>query len=94
MPDRLTLEEAKAEIQEMKRQNSGHCMVSLILKNALSILSRVQLPEPDEEGQAVLWLIRRMGWRIYYAAGWRKADECYTFNPTEEAKKMGWGGGE
>lgn len=91
--DRLTLEQAKAEIQEMKRQNSGHCMVSLILRNALNILARVE--QPSEEDRAVLWLMKEKGWEMARTAkGIWSMDGTPIASPAEEAKKLGWGGGE
>lgn len=96
---RLTLEEAKAEIQKMKRQYSGVFMVSFVLRNALNILNRVK-PEPDEEGQAVLWLMREKGWAISQEHGqWVRVTftsdgffDFHTIVPIDEVKKLRLGG--
>lgn len=106
MPDRLTLEEAKAEIQAMINQALKQRYVEdRVLDHhecatILNILNRVQLPDTDKEGQAVLWLIREKkkpicitdhGWELQQ---FEDEDEWYPFNPIGEARWMGWGGAE
>lgn len=104
----LTLDEAKAEIQTLldslwdgyptEYDNIRGCGVD----DALAILARVHVPEPDEEGQDVLWLIREKKWAISREHGqWVRITftsdgffDFHTINPVEEAKKLGWGGGE
>lgn len=60
-------------------------------------IRELEAREPDEEGQAVLWLLRR-GWQIEYFDGgfgvWHDHLDCSHFreiSPAEEAKKLGWG---
>lgn len=107
MPDRLTLEEAKAEIRGIasstnryESSNYNWAFIQGLLK-ACDILNRVHVPEPDEEGQALLWLIREKKKPICITDhGWEwqpfeDEDEWYPFNsPIDEAKNLGWGGGE
>lgn len=107
MPDCLTLKEAKAEIRGIASSTNRHvssnynwAFIQGLLK-ACDILNRVK-PEPDEEGQAVLWLMREKGWVVLRNRSnhrWIKEvdfepDEWEPFIPIEEAKKLGWGGGE
>jgi hypothetical protein len=63
------------------------------VQDALAILARV---EQDEEGMAVLWLIRR-GWLISQTPlGWQSVivyehtTRDFLFSPIEEATNLGW----
>ena len=106
--DRITLEEAKAEIRAMMPSTTmpgslGFSHEKVIraqaLQYALSILARVHVPEPSEEDRAVLWLIREWQWTIsrnirgWLKVAWAEGDYIVrTISPIEEAKKLGWGG--
>lgn len=59
-------------------------------KDSLTILSRV---DPDEEGQAVLWLMRELGWKIarnpkgWYRLEWTERGDIYHyFDPIKDAQ--------
>ena len=103
----LTLEEAKVEC-EIRRlrcldaSTSGYNPAAACAwQDAKAILNRLQ-PEPDEEGQAVLWLIREKGWAVFRKQSdhrWlREIDfdpgAWENFNPIEEARKLGWQGSQ
>ena len=101
----LTLEEAQTEIQSLKAEASFVSAEEaqgyrVAMGRVSDILNRVHVPELDEEGQAVLWLMKEKKKPICitdYGWEWQlfeDEDEWYPFNPIEEAKKLGWGGGE
>ena len=113
MPDRLTLDEAKAECEIRRLRcldastNGYNPAAACAWQDAKAILNRVK-NEPDEEGQAVLWLMKKTGRPIMWegcfkgdtvgAYHWQPDGEEQPWkwirNPAEEAKKLGWGGGE
>lgn len=96
---KLSLADAIAKIEELKRLNPYYAPVVKVLEIVLRILARV---DPDEEGKAVLWLMRENDYdvcyeRDHYAVYHRVEDTdndwCWVSDaPIEEAKKLGWGG--
>lgn len=109
MPDQeaksLTLEEAKAECEIRRLRcldaatNGYNPAAACAWQDAKAILNRVQ-PEPDEEGQAVLWLIREKGWAVSQEHGqWVRVTftsdgffDFHTIIPIDEVKKLRLGG--
>lgn len=99
--EKLSLAEAIAKIREIaedamgERYQEDRVIDTHGTRAILDILSRV---DPDEEGQAVLWLMRKKGWTLKYSKeqlSWL-VDEDFQgmrkISPIDEAKKLGWGG--
>lgn len=103
----MTLEDAKKEIEALRERlwsgypteddNIRGCGVD----DALTILAKVETPDPDEEGRAVLWLIVEHGIDVRYSKKrnvWVRVlydcDGIYLedLTPSVLAKKLGWGG--
>ncbi len=69
--DRITLEEAKAEIRAMMPSATmpgslGFSHEKVIraqaLQQTLGILNRIHVPEPSEDDMDVLWLMKEKRW--------------------------------
>lgn len=100
---KLTQDEAKAEIEglavscDLQARGPGDKFYAKGLAVASAILARVEMP--SEEDMAVLWLIREWQWTIgrntrgWLKVEWNEGDYVVRLiSPTEEAKKLGWGG--
>lgn len=102
MPDRLTLEEATVECEIRRLRcldastNGYNPAAACAWQDAKAILNRVHVPAADEEGQAVLWLIKWYDWNVLFDErnGWYERQKGFYFNPIKESQKLGWGGGE
>lgn len=88
----LTLNEAKGRMEHIRRVAIEYNDLPRIncATDCIDLLARVEMP--SEEDMAVLWLIREKSWNCFYDErnGWYELEKGHYFNPTEEARKLGW----
>jgi len=100
----LTLDEAKGRMEHIRRVSIEYNDLPRIncATDCIDLLARVE--QPSEDDMAVLWLMREKGWMIAMESSglvkgyWYKYFFSHEhgqmiglpFNPTEEARKLGW----